>query len=192
MAVTVITIQSPDATKYDPLSTDRFPANDKSKFINQLCSSIRRVVTGQATAVSAAGTGGEKRASVTVASGGVEARGFITVGAAVSTNTAQVNTLTFTAVAVGTAPSNVQFVAMTSDPTVTAKNLADAINASANALIVGLIRAHAVGAVVYLYAINPGTAANSYGIVCSANLTASAATFAGGSAPTLTTIVPAA
>ena len=180
MPTTVISITSTDAAKYEPLSTDRFPSADKAKLVNLLSSAIRRVLSGQASYSSAP----EKRAGITIEAGGTEARGYADLNAVVATNTIAINGVTFTAVASGA--TNVQFN-VGPDDTATAKNIADAVNASASASLVGLVRAKAVGTRVYFYAVKPGTAANSYALTGTVTrFTVSGATLTGGTAPTYT------
>ena len=120
--------------------------------------------------------GGAKQAKVTIGVNASQATGTITLASHVATNTVTVNGVTFTAVASG-ATGNQYNVGTDS---VTAANLAAAINASVSPLVAGYVTAVANGAVVTISAVTPGLAGNVFTIAVSANGTASGARLTGG------------
>jgi hypothetical protein len=130
--------------------------------------------------------GGIMNGGVTVlADDAVWASGTATLASAVATNALTVAGVTFTAVAPGTVPSNVQFAIGVTDAE-SATNLAAAINASANAAVAGVVRAQAVNGVVTVTACQPGTAGNAITLAkTGAPITVSGATLAGGAAGTV-------
>lgn len=112
---------------------------------------------------------------------GVAASGTLTLASVVATNTCAVNGVTFTCVA--SAPTNVQFVKGGTD-TVTAANLAAAINASTNPALLGSVAATSTGAVVTVTAIEPGLSGNGYTLTAGTNFTRSGANLTSGTTDT--------
>lgn len=108
----------------------------------------------------------------------VAASGTLTLASVVATNTCSVNGTTFTCVASG-ATGN-QFNVGGTD-TITATNLAAAINASATAVVSGAVVATSSGAVVTITALASGAGGNMYTISGGqATITASGANLTGG------------
>jgi len=111
--------------------------------------------------------------------GAAQASGTLTLDTVIATNTALINGVTFTAVASG-ATGN-QFNVGGSD-TITAANLAAAINGSASALVNGHVLASAVGPVVTVTAKLAGVTGNAITIAGGgATVAASGARLTGGS-----------
>lgn len=100
-----------------------------------------------------------------------------TCGAVAATNTAVVNGTTFTAVASGATANQFNVGA---DAAESARNLAASINASTSNGIDGCVFAVANAAVVTVYAMLGGTHMNAVTTTATGNITAGAATMAGG------------
>lgn len=105
------------------------------------------------------------------------ASGTLTLASVVATNSCSINGVTFTAVASG-ATGN-QFNVGGND-TITAANLAAAINASATALVTGVVTATSSGAVVTVTAHEMGLTGNCILLAGGTNITASGARLTGG------------
>ena len=110
-----------------------------------------------------------------VSSGGVQASGTITSTAIVAADTVTINGTVFTAVASGA--TNNQFN-IGGSQTITATNLAAAINASTTPIVSNVVSASSVGPVVTVTSKEQGTVGNlgtlaisSHGTVSGANLT---------------------
>lgn len=101
-----------------------------------------------------------------LSAGLLQASGTITLSSLVATDTVTVNGVVFTAVASG-ATGN-QFNVGGTD-TITAANLAAAINASSTAKVINVVTAAAVAAVVTVTAVQPGLAGNMNTIAISAH-----------------------
>lgn len=101
-----------------------------------------------------------------LSAGLVQATGTITLSSLVATDTVTVNGVVFTCVASG-ATGN-QFNVGGTD-TITATNLAVAINASSTAKVINVISAAAVAAIVTITAIQPGLQGNMNTIAISAH-----------------------
>lgn len=101
-----------------------------------------------------------------LSAGLIQASGTITLSSLVATDTVTVNGVVFTAVASG-ATGN-QFNVGGTD-TITATNLAAAINASSTAKVINVVTAAAVAAVVTVTAVQPGLAGNMNTIAISAH-----------------------
>jgi phage tail sheath gpL-like len=119
---------------------------------------------------------GAKRCKVQIGVNPGVAAGTVTLASHVATNTVTINGVVFTCVASG-ATGNQYNVGT---DTVTAANLAAAINASVTAKIAGYVTAVANGAVVTVTAVMPGLAANMFTLAISANGSVSGATLSGG------------
>jgi phage tail sheath gpL-like len=132
--------------------------------------------------------GGLKAASldVQVAEGdAVAASGTFTLDTVIATDAISINGVTFTAVASGA--TAVQFN-VGADDEETATNLAAAINASANALVSGLVTAAAVDEVVTITAYKKGKMGNAVTIASAdATIVASGARLTGGTNATAVT-----
>jgi hypothetical protein len=116
----------------------------------------------------------------------VAASGTLTLASVVATNTCTVNGVTFTAVASG-ATGN-QFNVGGTD-TITAVNLASAINGSITAGVTGVVSASSAAAVVTVSAIAAGAGGNSLALAGGTHITASGSTLAGGVTATNATTV---
>lgn len=112
----------------------------------------------------------------------VQASGTVTLSSHVATNTVTINGTVFTAVASG-ATGNQYNVGADS---VTAANLAAAINASVTANISGLVTAAAVSNVVTITAVTPGLLGNLITLAISANGSVSGANATGGTQGSVT------
>lgn len=120
---------------------------------------------------------GINQAQVYVGVDAVKASGTITLSAHVATDTVTINGVVFTCVASG-ATGN-QYNQGGSD-TISATNLAAAINASVTAKVQGYVVASSSGAVVTVTANRPGVLGNMCTLAISAHGSASGATLAGG------------
>lgn len=98
--------------------------------------------------------------------GALQASGTDTLSGVVATDTVTVNGVVFTAVASG-ATGN-QFNVGGSD-SITATNLASAVNASVTANVIGVVTAAAVGPVVTFTAVQPGLSGNLMTLAASAH-----------------------
>lgn len=112
-----------------------------------------------------------------IASGGVQASGTVTLSSSVSTDTVTINGTVFTEVASGA--TNNQFNHGASD-TITAANLAAAINASTTPNIQNNVSATSALAVVTVLSKAQGTIGNFQTLAISAHGSVSAGTLAGG------------
>lgn len=121
---------------------------------------------------------GEQLAYAKVSTALVQASGTITLSSMVATDTVTINGVVFTCVASG-ATGN-QFNVGGTD-TITATNLAAAINASVTANIANVVTATGVGPVVTVTAVQPGLAGNVNTLAISAHGSVSAARLASGS-----------
>lgn len=127
--------------------------------------------------------GGAKSARVYIGETAVQASGTVTLSSHVATDTVTVNGVVFTCVASG-ATGNQYNVGGTD--TLTAVELAAAINASVTAKVAGYVVATSAAAVVTVQAALPGAAANLFTIAISAHGSVSAATLASGTDGTTT------
>jgi phage tail sheath gpL-like len=112
-----------------------------------------------------------------LSAGLLQASGTVTLSSLVATDTVTVNGVVFTAVASG-ATGN-QFNVGGSD-TITATNLAVAINASVTAKVVNVVTASASGPVVTVTAVQPGLQGNMNTLAISAHGSVSGAFLTGG------------
>jgi hypothetical protein len=113
--------------------------------------------------------GGIRQAQVDVLAGATQASGTLTLASVVSTNTCVVGLVTYTA--------DTDFAVGASD-TITAANLAAAINADANQA--GIVTATSANAIVTVKALPAGKIGNTIILTGSANITASGAHLASG------------
>lgn len=120
---------------------------------------------------------GEQLAYAKVSTGVLQASGTVTLSSMVATDTVTINGVVFTCETSG-ATGN-QFNVGGTD-TITAYNLAAAINASVTANVTNVVTAAAVGAVVTVTAVQPGLAGNLNTLAISAHGSVSAAALAGG------------
>ena len=111
---------------------------------------------------------GSQASYTKISTGSVQASGTVTLSSMVATDTVTVNGVVFTCVASG-ATGN-QFNVGGTD-TITATNLAAAINASVTALVAGYVTASASGPVVTVTAIQPGLTGNLGTLAASAHAT---------------------
>jgi hypothetical protein len=121
-------------------------------------------------------TSGVRSAKCVLGTNAVQASGTVTLSSHVATNTVTINGVVFTAVASG-ATGNQYNVGT---DTVTAANLAAAINASVSAAVAGLVTATSSGAVVTVTAVTPGLLGNLVTLAISANGSVSGANATGG------------
>lgn len=112
-----------------------------------------------------------------VSSGGVSATGTVTLSASANADTVTINGVVFTEVA--SAPTNNQFVHGGTD-TITAANLAAAINSSTTATIANNISATSAAAVVTVLSREMGTLGNLQTLAISAHGSVSGANLTGG------------
>lgn len=161
MIYTLIQVQHED-TQAD--ATRKLIANNRMSSGIKLEDAVTRWVSGI------------NQAKIYIGVDSVVATGTVTLSSHVATNTVTVNGVVFTAVASG-ATGNQYNVGT---DTVTAANLAAAINASVTAKIQGYVTATSSGAVVTISAIRPGVLGNLTTIAISANGSVSGATLAGG------------
>lgn len=152
MASTVISITSPDSTRYEA-STYR------PRLLKEVADLLRRAASGQSNA---------GQVQVNVITGAVPASGTITPGTVVATNACTVNGQTFTAVASN--PTANQFLAGVA--TIAGPDLARAINASTATKNAVLATVSAAG-VVTITALAAGEAGNRIALASGTNLTAS-------------------
>lgn len=123
------------------------------------------------------GVGAPPSVLVSTQGGAAQASGTLTLTSVVATNTAAINGVTFTAIASG-ATGN-QFNVGGTD-TLTAANLAAAINASASSLISGYVTASSALGVVTVSSVFYGIGGNQVTLVGSTNIVASGARLTGG------------
>lgn len=121
--------------------------------------------------------GGAKSARVYIGETAVQASGTVTLATHLATHTVTVNGVVFTCMASG-ATGN-QYNVGASD-TLTAVELAAAINASATALVSGYVTATSAAAVVTVSSVIPGVSANMFTLAISAGGTVSGAKLTGG------------
>jgi phage tail sheath gpL-like len=120
---------------------------------------------------------GTRAGYVTVFTNGVQATGTVTISSMVATDTVTINGVVFTCVASG-ATGN-QFNVGGSD-TVTATNLAAAVNASTSAKIVNAVRASSATNVVTITAMPAAAIGNLFTLAISAHGSVSGANLTGG------------
>lgn len=124
---------------------------------------------------------GVRAATLKVGTSAVQASGTLTLSTNVATDTAVVNGVTFTAVASG-ATGN-QWNVGGSD-TISATNLAAAINASVTAKIPGYVVATSLATVVTVTAVQPGLSGNMFTLAATGGVAASGAKLTGGDSGT--------
>jgi len=125
---------------------------------------------------------GIRPAKVILGLNAVQASGTVTLTSHIATNTVTINGVVFTCVASG-ATGNQYNVGT---DTVTAANLAAAINASVSAAIAGLVTATSSGTVVTITAVTPGLLGNLITLAISANGSVSGANATGGTQGSIT------
>jgi len=149
-------------------------AGGKHSQVRNLLNYLHSVTSGCEAAVDASTP---RSMIVEVQDSKVKASGTLTLASVIATNTAIINGVTFTAVAAG-ATGN-QFNVGGTD-TITAANLAAAINASVTALVAGYVTATSAAAVVTVSSAFYGLAGNQTTIAGGgATVTASGARFDG-------------
>lgn len=119
---------------------------------------------------------GVRPAKCTMGTNAVQASGTVTLSSHVATNTVTINGTVFTCVASGAVANQYNV----GTDTVTAANLAAAINASVTANIAGLVTATSAAAVVTVTAVTPGLLGNLVTLAISANGSVSGANATGG------------